>query len=252
MNSLNINGYDNQIADTSHLKNPVDIAIKKFEQHPSILTIKNKGIPISSFSFTEVTLDNIQKEITNLDDKKSGTYENIPAKILKKVSDVCIPVLLKIWNGEIINENIFPHELKLADVTPIFKKEDTTLAKNYRPVSVLPTVSKIFEKLIQKQLVAYIDQYLSPFLCGYRKGYSPQTALVSLIEKWKISLDQKEFAGALLMDLSKAFDTINHELLIAKLYAYGLSTEALKILHSYLTDRKQRIKINTTFSLGRN
>ena len=94
---------------------------------------------------------------------------------------------------------------------------------NYRPVSVLPSVSKIFEKLLQHQLVNYIENYLSPHLCGYRKGYSSQQALISLIENWKKSLDKKGYGGAVLMDLSKAFDTIKHDFLLAKLHAYGFS-----------------------------
>ena len=136
----------------------------------------------------------------------------------------------------------------MADITPIFKKDDATLAKNYRPVSVLPCASKLFERIIQKQLMSYVDKHLSPYLCGYRRGFSAQYALVSLIEKWKESLDKKGFAGAVLMDLSKAFDTINHELLIAKLHAYGIHKDSLKILLSYLSNRWQRTKINTDFS----
>ena len=101
---------------------------------------------------------------------------------------------------------------------------------------------------MQKQISDYIGKFLSPFLCGYRKGFSTQYALLTLIERWKFCLDKQGFAGALLMDLSKAFDTINHELLIAKLHAYGFSTDALEVLLSYLQDRQHRVKINTTFS----
>ena len=80
-------------------------------------------------------------------------------------------MLHKIWNNEIINNKIFPSiNLKLADITPIFKKDDATLAKNYRPISVLPVVSKVFKRLMHKQLTLFLDQHLSPYLCGYRKG----------------------------------------------------------------------------------
>ena len=161
---------------------------------------------------------------------------------------MCSPVLANIWNEEILLNKNFPENLKLADVTPIFKKKDKTFVENYRPVSVLPTVSKIFERIMQKQITDYIGKFLSPFLCGYRKGFSTQYALLSLIERWRLCLDKQGFAGALLMDLSKAFDTINHELLIAKLHAYGFSIEALEVLLSYLQERWQRVKINTTFS----
>ena len=83
---------------------------------------------------------------------------------------------------------------------------------------------------------------------GYRKGYNTQHALVSLIEKWKRTLDKHGYAAAMLMDLSKAFDTLNHELLIAKLYAYGFSKESLKLMFSYLTNRWQRTKVNQSYS----
>ena len=101
---------------------------------------------------------------------------------------------------------------------------------------------------MQKQLNLYIGKYLSPYLCGFRKGYNTQYALLSMIEKWKQYLDNNGHAGAILMDLSKAFDTINHELLIAKLEAYGFTKNALQILFNYLCDRWQRTKINISFS----
>ena len=130
---------------------------------------------------------------------------------------MCAPTLGQIFN-EIIRISTFPDKLKLADVTPIFKNDDAANAKNYRPVSALQDVSKIFERIMQKQIANYIENSLSPNLCGYRKGYN---ALTVLIEKWKISLDKQGYAGAIIMDRSKAFDTINHDLLLAKLNAYA-------------------------------
>ena len=97
---------------------------------------------------------------------------------------------------------------------------ESIYVENYRPVSILPAVSKIFERIMQKQMNGYTERFLSPFLCGYRKGCNSQYALLLTIEKWKKSLDNGGHAGGILMDLSKAFDTINHELLIAKLYIY--------------------------------
>ena len=142
----------------------------------------------------------------------------------------------------------FPDELKFADVTLIYKKDDPNKSKNYRPVSVLPVVSKVFEKIMHDQISQYINSFLTPYLYGYRKGFSTQQALLSLIEKWEIVLDSKGYGGAVLMDLSKAFDTINHDLLIAKLHAYGFSKESLKLIKSYLSNRWQRAKVNLSFS----
>ena len=89
---------------------------------------------------------------------------------------------------------------------------------------------------------------MSPYLCGYRKGYNNHHALISLTERWPISPDNRGYRGAVLMDLSKAFDTLNYDLLIAKLHAYGFGIKTLKLLHSYLTKRWQRTKANSVFS----
>ena len=161
---------------------------------------------------------------------------------------MCNPILANIWNKEILPNKNFPENFQLMDVTPIFKKKDKTFVESYRPVSALPTTSKIFEGIMQKQITDYIGKFLSPFLCGYRKGFSTQYALLSLIERWRLWLGKQGFAGVLLMDLSKVFDKINHELLMAKLHTYGFSVETLKVLLSNLQERLQRVKINATLS----
>ena len=235
------------LLNTTDIKDsPVHAAIEKFSSHPSILKIQEM-IPKETFSFVEVTVTEVENELSNLNSRKANTSNGIPTKMLKDTSDVCGPVLHFLIN-QAISDGEFPNELKLADITPSFKKEDPTSVKNYRPISVLPAMSKVYERLIQKQLVEFMDKRLSRYLCGYRKGYNSQYALVSLIERWKKTLDQQGYAAAMLMDLSKAFDTINHELLIAKLHAYGFSLQALKLVHSYLTNRWQRTKINRSFS----
>ena len=119
---------------------------------------------------------------------------------------------------------------------------------NYRPVSVLPVVSKVFERIMHDQIDEFVKDKLSKYLCGYRKGYNTQYALLLMIEKWKKIVDAGGFAGTVLMDLSKAFDTINHELLIAKLKAYGFGNSAVRLILDYLTNRWQRVKINTETS----
>ena len=108
--------------------------------------------------------NDILKEIQSLNSAKNGTFKNIPT--LKEVVDISSPILTQPWSNKIINKRFFPTNLKLANVTLVFKKIDPTLAENYRPVSVLPTASKVFEKLMQKQFNNYINKFLSPFLCG--------------------------------------------------------------------------------------
>ena len=157
---------------------------------------------------------------------------------------------MQIWNHEIIDNRKVSSNLKCADITPIFKKLECVLKENYRPItSILPVVSKIVERIMEKQIKSFVEKHLSPLLYGYRKGYNTQYALIVMIEKWKKHLYKNGgIAGTILMDLSKAFDTLNHELLSAKLEAYGFDNNALAILLSYLRDRWHRTKINTTFS----
>ena len=104
----------------------------------------------------------------------------------------------------------------------------------------MPTVSEVFERKIQKQLSTHIERLLLPYLCGYRKGFSTQFTLISLIEKWRKCLDNKECTGLVLMDLSRAFEIINHKFMIAKLHAYSFSKDSLKILLSHLSGRWQK------------
>ena len=128
-------------------------------------------------------------------------------------------------------------------MTPGNKNGDRNDKANYRPVSILPSMSKNFEKLLLYQINDYMDPELSKFLCGFRKGFSAQHCLIMLLEKWKRSVDR-----VLLTDLSKAFDCLNHDLLIAKLHAYGFDNNSLSLIHNYLTSRFQRIRINSNYS----
>ena len=150
--------------------------------------------------------------------------------------------------NDMLEHNIFPDALKLADVKPVHKKGDSTDMGNFRPISLLPTLSKVFERIIFDQLNAHFESIFSPLLCGFRKGYSTKYALLKLLLAWHKSLDQKGVVGAVLMDLSKAFDTLPHDLLIAKLAFYGLSKPSLDLILNFLSLRRQRVKIGGIFS----
>ena len=151
------------------------------------------------------------------------------------------------FNNSLFNSN-FPSILKKADITPVYKKKDKSDKENYRPVSILPTLSKVYERCIYDQMYSYFDQILSKYQCGFRKGYNAQHCLLVMIEKWKNALDNGGISGALLTDLTKAFDCLKHDLLIAKLAAYGLDNKSLRFIYSYLSGRKQRTKINNAYS----
>ena len=221
--------------------------INKFESHPSIIKIKEKKIDTEVFFFSIPSIPETQQEIFKLNVNKPTTDNNIPSKILKENSDICAPYITHIYENS-VNKGIFPSALKHADITPGHKKDETTLKDNYRPVSILPTVSKIFERNMYKDIDDFMQKYMSSSLCGFRKGYNTQHCLLAMLEKWKKALDKKDCVAAVLTDLSKAFDCINHELMIAKFEAYGFSHSALTYIYSYLKNRFQRTKVNNAFS----
>ena len=177
--------------------------------------------------------------------KMSGA---IPIKIVKLANKKNCKNLANCMN-ECIKQNKFPNELKIADITPMFKKEDPLDKTNYRSISILATVSKIFERTLFNQLHRFSNKFLSPLLCGFRKGYSTQYALINLLQKWQKCLDASDgIVGTLLMDLSKAYDCVNHDLIIAKLEAYGVGENSLRLIQNYLSQRQQRVKVGSSFS----
>ncbi len=225
----------------------IDDILRKYEIHPSILKIKETVKIGNKFNFSDSTSNAFEDEINRLDHTKAGMENDFPAKILIGNNDIISPYLSAIYNNS-KNNNTYPANLKLADVTPIHKKDETTSMKNYRPVSLIPIVSKLFERDMYNQILSYIDKFLSPYLFGYRKGYSTEQCLTVMLEVWKKAVDRKGKAGAILTDLSKAFDCLNHNLLIAKLEAYGFDKNALLFVKDYLQNRKQRTKINGSYS----
>ena len=191
-------------------------AIRKYENHPSIIKIKSSVETTTLFDFDFVSSDDISKIINSMDSikKMSGA---IPIKIVKLANKKNCKNLANCIN-ECRKQNKFPNELKIADITPIFKKEDPLDKTNYRPISILPTVSKIFKRILFSQLQRFSNKFLSPLLCGFRKAYSTQYALINLLQKWQKCLDASDgIVGTLLMDLAKAYDCANHDLVIAKL-----------------------------------
>ena len=122
--------------------------------------------------------------------------------------------------------------MKWADITPIHKKDDTTDKGNYRPISNLPTISKVFERIIYDQMYLFFDELFSIYLGDFRKGFSVQHSLSRLLKIWQQCLDKKGIVGTVLIDLSKAYDCIQHDLLIAKLAAYGFKRKSLSLIFS--------------------
>ena len=201
----------------------METAIKKYENHPSIIATTEKFCFTVRFEIEEVNLKDIEKEIWSLNTKKAVTSNSIPAKVLKETSDICSPVIKQIWSDKIFKKRHFPEDFKLVDIIYVFKKEDRNLAKNYRRVRDLPILSKVFKNIS------------CPHICVVtKKGSVPNTLFWHHYKNGKKKINKKGFAGGILMDLSKVFDTLNHELLIAKRLAYGFGKESLMLILSYL------------------
>ena len=219
--------------------------IKSFSNHPSIIKVKHKFKLNKKFSFQWVSAATVRKVGKSLPSDKATAGE-IPVNVLKNC-DNCFFDLTNCIN-EAIRNNKFPDSLKLSDITPVYKKLDPSDKANYRPVSALPLLSKVFEKNIYDQLYEYLENFLSELLCGFRKAHSTQHALFRLIQKWQEELDSGGYVGTILMDLSKAYDCLSHDLLIAKLEAYGLDVGSLNFLLDYLSLRKHRTKVGSSYS----
>ena len=144
---------------------------------------------------------------------KASQQSDMPTKILRENDEFFAKFFHENFNL-CIDVDIFPSDLKIADVTTAYKKKSKYSKDNYRPVSILSNISKRYERCIYDQIEKYFDDILSKYQCGFRKGYSAQHCLMSLIEKWKESVDSGGAFGALLTDLSKAFDCLPHDLLL--------------------------------------
>ena len=222
--------------------------IEMFRDHPSVQKINGIGYNENAFSVKPVYVELINELINNIDSSKAYQKGNIPPKMFKHNVDICAIVIHSDTNVCFVAEGKFPSNLKKADTTLLFKQIDRLLKVNYRPISMLPTLSKIYEKVLFFQIYEYFDRILPKFLCGFRKGHSTQHCLLFMLVKLKMTLDRGNCTGILLTDLSKAFDFVSHELLIAKLNAYGFSKNSLNMINDYLSGRKQRTKVGEGFS----
>ena len=168
--ALKIDKNKQFLVETKDVFDPVLKAIKKYSAHPSILRIKDK-MNNNVFFFRKVTYEEILIEINSLNTSKSPQSEDIPFKIIKDNADIFANFILQNFN-KCIMEGKFPDQLKKADVSPIFKKGNHNDKTNYRPVSILPSLSKIHERLIYNQINHMTENALSIFQCGFRKKYS--------------------------------------------------------------------------------
>ena len=207
--------------------------------------LKNKNLQSSSISIpssiwgSKITTEEINTILKSLNSRKAPGIDKIPTKLVNLASDfLAEPLPIAINNS--ISTSTFPNNAKIASVVPIDKKtDDKYVISNFRPVSILNCFSKVYENVIKNELLKSMNVHLSPFLSAYRKNYNTQQVLLRLLEEWREHLDNNKTVGRILMDLSKAFDCVPHDLLLAKLANYGIDDNLILYIHSYLLNRKQ-------------
>ena len=202
----------------------------------------------NNFILKPVTENEVTVIIAGLDESKAGS-SSISTKFLKKFHNIFIPIITILINKSFF-DGVFPDSLKIADVVPVFKKNDRLKCCNYRPISLLSNISKIFERAFHTRLYEFVEgnNLLYTYQFGFRRKHSTEHSLISIIENIKTKLDKQQFGCGIFIDLEKAFDTVNHKILISKLRHYGVRGNASNWITDYLTNRKQRVKISDTYS----
>ena len=197
---------------------------------------------------TPVTYEEVMKLINTSKDSASGC-DGVKIKPLQAVNSVIAALLSHIFNLSVMN-GVFQDILKIANVVPLFKKEDPMLFGNYRPVSLLCTLSKVLEKIMYNRVIEFLNEHeiLFKYQLGFRQSYSTYLAMTVLIDKLVKSVENGDIVVGVFFDFSKAFDTVDHEILLSKLHHYGIRGVALNWFKSYLENRKQFVTYNSVES----
>ena len=195
---------------------------------------------ISTGGSSYTSEDEIIDIINKLNPSKAPRYDDIPTKLIKAAKFSLAPFLNNIFNS-CLNNGLYPDELKIARVIPLHKGGSNSELKNYRPISILSTLNKIFETIIKQRLITFWTTYnvFVPTQFGFRENRSTTLAIAHLHELIMTELDNDRSVCTIFMDLAKAFDTVNHNILLFKLEQYGVRGVANNLLSSYLSNRKQ-------------
>ena len=204
--------------------------------------LRNVSVP-NSFSFSEVSFNEVRDIINKLKNKDSRDIYGLNVKIIKSVKNLILVPITKLVNF-CIREGTFPECMKRALVVPLFKKGSKEEAENYRPISLLPILSKIFEKCMSQQIINFFEHnnLFNENQFGFRKNKNTVQGILNLISDIMDAFDRQCYDTVLLCDLSKAFDCVDHGILLRKLEAYRFCNDSLKLLKSYLTGRWQAVR----------
>ena len=215
--------------------------------------LNRSNSPDSSFAFNLVSPAEVELEILRIPINKSHGLYSCPTQLLKYSSNVISSTLAEIINLS-ISTGMYPSKLKMAKIIPIFKAEDNTNANNYRPISLLSNFNRIFEKLVFSRMESFIEQndILSPSQYGFRKAHSTQHAILDIVSTIQENMDKRLFSCGVFIDLKKAFDTVDHKILLHKLDHYGFRGVINKWFSSYLDGRTQTTQIGSFISKRKN
>ena len=236
--------------------NIASFLVNKLPSPPNIFTTNStllrnfystKNVIPNSFVLNSVSEQFVYNELSHLNINKSPGNDEIPARFLKDASSEIKGVVTYLVNLSIY-KNEFPDELKFAIVKPLYKKNKKTNVENYRPVSILCILSKILERAVHNQLEKYLttNQILYSHQSGFRREHSTDTCLINLMDYINNSISEGDYVGMVLLDLQKAFDTVNHSILCEKLKIMGVGN--IDWFISYLENRKQIVNVNSTNS----
>ena len=213
--------------------------------NPCRNTICNASCHVSSFVLLDTDPQEVNDVLMGLDSACASGWDEIPVKLLKSCKDFIVPVVVQLANL-CFHSGLFPKALKRSVVTPIFKGGDNNDVNNYRPISVLTSISKIIEKLLNKRLLSYLTTYdiLSTSQYGFRRGKSTQDAVIDMVTLITERVDNGDKCLTVFLDLKKAFDTVSTDILTKRLEDIGVRGIALSLFQNYLSERKQIVKID--------
>ena len=196
---------------------------------------------------TSVVEYQVQCLFNGLDGSKTSI--SVPNTLIRMASSILSPLFTTIYN-ESINTEVVPDILKISRITPIYKSGNSADPNNYRPISTLSPFAKVLERLVYDQLELFLTKkkIIYDYQFGFRKGYSTEQAILEITDNIKTSIDNKEITCGVFLDFSKAFDTINHQILLRKLYKYGIRGTQLAWFSDYLVNRYQYVKIGNVES----
>ena len=221
-----------------------------YDPTPLDSKIKDKLKNVSPFTFDYITEHDVYKTFEKLNVNKATGLDGIGPRILKLSAPIITKAVTHIINISIAT-NQYPDMLKHAKVTPILKKGSKSNPENYRPISILPTLSKVIEKHIAKTIFSYLNQHMliHKEQSGFRNAHSCQTALTKMTEVWLQEMDQGNLTAVTFLDFTKAFDLVNHTILTKKLYSYNFHANTVEWIKSYLSERTQKVCIGSTSSM---